>query len=179
MFSPYVVRDYPKQTIIGVDTLQKYPHLLYDCVEDMSSKYIHPDHVYNKKNDQARIALVNNYDIDMTDSLSQSLNVEILKKYSSIFSGELTQNNLCSIKKHEINTGTHIPICEQNARITIAYEKQIDEQISKLLNTGIIRPSHSAWRSRLTPVPKKNGELRLCIDYRKLNDITVKNAYPL
>ena len=47
------------------------------------------------------------------------------------------------------------------------------------MKSGIIRTSESAWRSRLTPVPKENKEIRLCVDYRRLNDITVKNAYPL
>lgn len=44
---------------------------------------------------------------------------------------------------------------------------------------GIIEPSISPWVSHIVLVKKKNGETRFCIDYRKLNDVTVKDSHPL
>lgn len=61
-------------------------------------------------------------------------------------------------------------------------EKQrqaLDEYIKENLRKGYIRPSQSPAGYPILFVPKKNGKLRLCVDYRKLNDITVKNCYPL
>jgi len=57
--------------------------------------------------------------------------------------------------------------------------KSLDEYIEKNLKRGYIRPSTSPAGHPVLFVPKKNGKLRLCVDYRTLNAITIKNRYPL
>jgi hypothetical protein len=48
-----------------------------------------------------------------------------------------------------------------------------------MLSKGLIRPSASAWESLVLFVDKRDGTIRLCVDYRKLNEVTIKNKYPL
>ena len=57
--------------------------------------------------------------------------------------------------------------------------REFKAQLQELLDKGFIRPSMSSWGTPVLLVCKKDGSLRLCIDYRILNQITVKNKYPL
>ena len=57
--------------------------------------------------------------------------------------------------------------------------RKLKEQLQELLNNGFIRPSVSPWGAPVLFVKKKDAPLRLCIDYRELNKVTIKNKYPL
>ena len=57
--------------------------------------------------------------------------------------------------------------------------KKLKKQLEELLEKGFIQPSITPWGAPVLFVRKKNESMRLCIDYQKLNKITVKNKYPL
>ena len=57
--------------------------------------------------------------------------------------------------------------------------KELKAQLKDLLEKGFIRPSSSPWRAPVLFVRNKDGSLRMCIDYRQLNKVTIKNKYPL
>jgi hypothetical protein len=56
---------------------------------------------------------------------------------------------------------------------------ELKKQIDELLEKGYIRPSTSPWAAPVLFVEKKDGTRRMCIDYRALNEVTIKNKYPL
>ncbi|XP_073304174.1 uncharacterized protein [Primulina huaijiensis] len=71
------------------------------------------------------------------------------------------------------------PISKAPYRMAPAELKELKEQLQELLDKKQIRPSVSPWGAPVLFVKKKDGSMRLCIDYRELNKITVKNKYPL
>ena len=78
----------------------------------------------------------------------------------------------------ELIPGT-APISKTPYRMAPAELKELKTQLQELLDKGFIRPSHSPWGAPVLFVKKADGSLRLCIDYRGLNQVTIKNRYPL
>ena len=71
------------------------------------------------------------------------------------------------------------PIYQRPYRAALTKRHVIDESVDEMLADGVIEPSISPWASPVTLVPKRDGTWRFCVDYRKLNDITTKDRYPL
>ncbi|CAH9114854.1 unnamed protein product [Cuscuta epithymum] len=78
----------------------------------------------------------------------------------------------------ELMPGT-APISKAPYRMAPKEMQELKEQLEELLEKGYIRPSVSPWGAPVLFVKKKDGSLRLCIDYRELNQATIKNKYPL
>ena len=78
----------------------------------------------------------------------------------------------------EVMPGTS-PVTMQPYRMAPTELKELKVQLKDLLDKGFIRPSASPWGAPVLFVKKKDGTLRLCIDYRQLNKVTIKNKYPL
>ncbi|KAL8115612.1 hypothetical protein AgCh_022203 [Apium graveolens] len=71
------------------------------------------------------------------------------------------------------------PISKAPYRFTLLEMKELATQLQELLEKGMIRPSVSPWGTPLLSVKKKEGSIKLCIDFRELNKLTIKNRYPL
>ena len=71
------------------------------------------------------------------------------------------------------------PISMPPCRMAPAELKELNEQLKGLFDQGFIRPSTSPWGAAVLFMKKKDGSLRLCIDYRQLNKVTIKNKYSL
>ena len=80
---------------------------------------------------------------------------------------------------HSINTGQHPPIRQPVRRTPFALRKKVDELVEEMLSQGVIEPSGSPWASPIVLVQKKDGGVRFCVDYRRLNQITKLDQFPL
>lgn len=80
---------------------------------------------------------------------------------------------------HSIDTGNAIPIKQRYYQVSPYIQNLINVEVDKMLNLGVIEPSKSAWSSPIVMVKKPNNEYRFCIDFRKVNQVTKKDAYPL
>jgi hypothetical protein len=78
----------------------------------------------------------------------------------------------------ELVSGT-APIFKRLYRMAANQLAELKEQLQELLDKGYIRPSASPWGAPIIFVPKKDGTQRMCVDYCSLNEVTVKNKYPL
>ena len=81
--------------------------------------------------------------------------------------------------QHRIDTGDAKPIRQKLRRTPLCFEKEEKEHLDQMLQKGIIETSSSDWASSPVLVRKKDGSLRYCIDFRALNKITTKDAFPL
>ena len=81
--------------------------------------------------------------------------------------------------QHRINTGPANPIRQPPRRLPFGKREVEKQELEKMLKRNVIEPSNSAWSSPIVLVSKKDGSTRFCVDYRKLNDVTIKDAYPL
>lgn len=81
--------------------------------------------------------------------------------------------------KHEIDTGNAKPVKQRLRRNPLHFEKEEEEQLKQMLKQNVIQESNSEWASSPVLVRKKDGSLRYCIDYRAVNKLTVKDAFPL
>ena len=109
---------------------------------------------------------------------------DICSQYADIF--HLPDDELTSTSaiKHEIKTSSSQPINVKSYRFPEVHKDEVRTQIGKMLEQNIIKPSTSPWSSPIWIVPKKvdasgKRKWRIVIDYRKLNDVTIGESYPI
>ncbi|KAL9976989.1 hypothetical protein ACROYT_G014344 [Oculina patagonica] len=120
---------------------------------------------------------------DLSDSaLSDSDKVkfkDLFAKYRDVFAFSDDQLGRTSLVQHTIDTGDASPIKQRPYRTTPENKREIDRQVSDMLERGIIQESVSPWSSPVVLVKKKNGEMRFCVDFRRINKVTKKDSFPM
>ena len=102
----------------------------------------------------------------------------LLTSYSHVFavkSGNLGRTNVLT---HRIETAGN-PVRQAVRRVPLPQREEVKKMLAEMQEKDIIAPSKSPWASPIVLVPKKDGSLRFCVDYRKVNEITCKDAYPI
>ena len=104
---------------------------------------------------------------------------KLLSDFSETFSKDDNDLGCTNLTSHTIDTGTTKPIKQAPRRTPLAFQGRDREALEKMLERGTIRESTSPWASPVVLVPKKDNSVRVCIDYRKINENTKKDAFPL
>ena len=94
----------------------------------------------------------------------------------SLYDGDLGH---CEKIKHSIPMTTEKPVYLPHRQIPIQLQSEVRKCLEAWLKAGIIRPSKSPYASQVVIVRKKTGEIRLCVDFRKLNAISIRDSFPL
>jgi len=103
---------------------------------------------------------------------------EFLREFENVFSEDIVAGN-CNLVEHVINVPDSLPIKQVPRRIPIYMREEVDKNIDEMKARGVIEESHSPWVSSAVLVRKKDGSLEFCVDFRKLNAVTIKDSYPL
>ena len=117
-------------------------------------------------------------ELDLTKYQREQLE-GLLRKHSKAFISNDEDLGYTETVTHKIRTTDDLPITQPYRRIPPSQYQEVKEHIQKLISTNVIRESHSPYASPIVLVRKKNGSLRLCVDYRKLNLKTLKDSFPL
>jgi len=104
---------------------------------------------------------------------------QLLIDHRHTFATSSVDIGFCSIIQHDIDTGDATPIRQAPRKPPLAARDAEDEILNEMLKTGVIEPSMSSWASPVCLVRKKNNTFRFCIDYRRVNAISKKDAYPI
>ncbi|XP_039505665.1 uncharacterized protein LOC120461506 [Pimephales promelas] len=104
---------------------------------------------------------------------------ELLRKWQHVFSKHEEDYGCTGVVKHQIPTGEATPSRERYRPVPPTLYTEVRTLLKGMLEGGIIRESSSPWAAPIVLVQKKTGAWRFCVDYRKLNSVTKKDAFPL
>ncbi|GFW55987.1 retrovirus-related Pol polyprotein from transposon 412 [Trichonephila clavipes] len=103
----------------------------------------------------------------------------LFQEFEDVFSRNSSDIGHTTVTQHRIDTADHPPIKQHPRRLPFAKQEEVGTILREMQENDIIEPSSSPWASPIVLVRKKDGSTRFCVDYRKLNDVTKKDSYPL
>ncbi|GFW27160.1 hypothetical protein TNCV_93861 [Trichonephila clavipes] len=103
----------------------------------------------------------------------------LFHEFEDVFSRNSSDIGHTTVTQHRIDTTDHPPIKQHPRRLPFAKQEEVGTLLREMQENDIIEPSSSPWASPIVLVRKKDGSTRFCVDYRKLNDVTKKDSYPL
>ncbi|GFW04776.1 retrovirus-related Pol polyprotein from transposon 17.6 [Trichonephila clavipes] len=103
----------------------------------------------------------------------------LFQEFEDVFSRNSSDIGHTTVTQHRIDTADHPPIKQHPRRLPFAKQEEVGTLLREMQENDIIEPSSSPWASPIVLVRKKDGSTRFCVDYRKLNDVTKRDSYPL
>jgi transposase InsO family protein len=156
----------------------KQQHQCYVCQEQFLTRNDLQQHLRQKCYPQDIREKIETLTLHIENLKQRQQLQHVLWKYGKVF--DLHKPSIIKATVyHAIETGTYPPIYTSPYRVSYKDEQTQREEIDKLLKQGIIEESASPWSSPIVLVRKKDGSVRFCVDFRKLNNVTTKDAFPI
>ena len=118
-------------------------------------------------------------DVNINPELTHAQKCEtqiLLQEFSDVFSDVPAMTDYI---EHDIELNSHVPIKLKPYPLPFASEQIVKDEVDNMLKMGVVEPSNSPYSSPIVLVKKKDGKTRFCIDFRKINAITVSDACPI
>ena len=154
-----------------------------DCVGQVAEKEEDTESEVRLGNDQQPIKLQNSQILnDLGTKLSHLPLVqrkelaEVITQYREVFPGVPSKTNLI---EHDVDVGDSAPIKQHPYRVSPMKKELLDKEVQYMLKNDIIEESQSNWSSPCILVPKHDGGFRFCTDFRKVNDKTKSDSFPI
>ena len=178
----YIVKDLDEKCILGIDFIRNL-NLMIAPKTGMVTYEVKGEKRFLRlpeyKVNSIKVEEDNRFKLDhLEEGVAKEIEA-VLKKYAHLFVDDLSGlHNCTTVVQHEIHT-TGGPIFEKMRRIPNALKAAVKGRIDDLLRNGIIKESCSPYAMPLVIVPKKDGGIRMCVDYRRLNAVTTRDRFPL
>ena len=117
--------------------------------------------------------------VEGTDEEQKEGLATLLRQRIEAFQRDKEDKGHTDLAEHRIDTAEALPIKQPPRRLAPHRREAVEEEVEKMLAAEVIEESQSPWASPVVLVKKKDGSTRFCVDYRRLNAVTVKDAYPL
>lgn len=134
----------------------------------------HQEVTEHAKIDEEKVRVGDNIENFQREKLTQLLN-----KYNHCFASSLSELGCTNITEMTIELNSKQPVVYRPYRLSHKERGDVREMVNEMLEAGIVRDSVSEYASPIILVRKKDGKMRMCIDYRMLNSLTVKERYPM
>lgn len=170
----FVVPQVDTPLILGVDfwrLFNLFPKHL-DSIDSISG----PELMLSELSIEDKDPHIHSY--EYLDDKQRSIANNVIDKFTAV-SFEQKGLGKTSVITHHIDTGESLPIRQRYYRMSPEKQKILMEQVDEMLGLDVVEPCESAWSSPVLIVTKKNGQPRFCLDSRKLNSVTKRDAYSL
>ena len=163
-----------RQRIFHINMLRKWhtPSTASLLAEDLSTEAKDEIVLWKDKETEEEQPIISNRLLEGQRTQLHTL----LEEYKDVLSNEPGRTTMA---KHNIETKSGNPVRLQPYRLPHAYRETVRQELEDMERSGVIEPSSSEWAAPIVLVKKKDGTLRFCVDYRKLNGLSQADAYPM
>ena len=154
-----------------------------DCVGQVAEKEEDTESEVRLENDQQPIKLQNSQILNVLGTKLSHLPLvqrkelaEVITQYREVFPDVPSKTNLI---EHDVDVGDSAPIKQHPYRVSPMKKELLDKEVQYMLKNDIIEESQSNWSSPCILVPKHDGGFRFCTDFRKVNDKTKSDSFPI
>ena len=134
-----------------------------------------------KRNERRTRKLLDELDAKLShlDEKDRTSLTALISEYAEVFALDPSELGCTHLASHTIDTGDQKPIRQSLRRTPFALRRKVDGMVEEMLEHGVISPSKSPWASPIVLIKKKDGGLRFCVDYRKVNAAMKLDEFPL